>query len=229
MKQIVVSNIPIELERKKIKNMYLKVVPPDGRIRISAPLRMSSDEIERFVAAKLDWIRQQQSKLADRHTHQVSSYEDGEELYCRGRKYRLAVMETASRPEVCPEGDRLVLYTKENSTPESRKKAIDRWYREVLAKEIPPLLHKWEKIIGVKAEGFSIRDMKTRWGTCNIRSRNICLNLQLAKKPPECLEYVVVHELVHLLEKSHNSVFKAYLDRFLPGWRSIKKELNGGR
>lgn len=227
MKQIIINGIPIEFERKRIKNMYLKVLAPDGRVHISAPLRMNMEEIERFVGAKSDWIIYQQNKIMNRHTHQELSYENGDEVYLWGQKYLLTVMNTGSRAKAAVDGNNLLLYVKEDSKPEDRKRLLDRLYKEALKEEIPLLIHKWEKIIGVKSESFRIRDMKTRWGTCNIRIKNICLSLQLAKKPPRCLEYVVVHELVHLLEKSHNSVFKAYLDKFLPEWRVIKKELNG--
>jgi predicted metal-dependent hydrolase len=227
MKQIIINNIPIELERKRIKNMYLRILPPDGTVHISAPVRMGEEEIQRFVSSKLDWIELQQARLRERHTHQNLEYVTGEDIYIWGRKFYLSVIETEARQSLSFEGDNLILYVKEDSLGEHRKRILDGWYRKALQQEIPSLMEKWENIIGVKSSGWNIRDMKTRWGTCNIRSKNICLNLQLAKKSPKCLEYVIVHELVHLLERSHNNVFKAYMDQFLPGWRNIKKELNG--
>ncbi len=227
MKHIIINNAPIELEKKRIKNMYLKILPPDGRVYITAPIRMSEEEIRRFVMSKLDWIEQQQEKIKQRHTHQELNYMTGEEIYLWGQRYVLEVIPLTGHSKIRLDGDYLYLYTKEDSSLDQRKHSINTFYKKELLEHIPQLLIKWERIIGVKANGFAIRDMKTRWGTCNIRTKKITLSLQLAKKHPKCLEYVVVHELVHLLEKSHNYVFKAYLDKFLPDWRNSKKELNG--
>lgn len=227
MKQITIDNLPITLERKRIKNMYLRILPPDGRVSISAPLKMSEEEIKRFVLSKKAWIKQQQEKLEHRHTHQEQMYETGEEIYIWGRRYSLIIKETSGRSKLEVIEDEVILTTKPESTREQKAKLMNSWYKRALEQEIPFLLTRWEKNIGVKASTWSIRDMKTRWGTCHVQKKAICLNLQLAKKPPECLEYVVVHELVHLLEKSHNQVFKSYMDRYLPNWRKRKKELNG--
>ncbi len=226
MKQLLMNGIEIELERKRIKYMYLRILPPDGRIHISAPVRMKEDEIEAFVFSKLDWIEKQQEKMKLYVPVIPLEYKTGEEIMLRGRKYRLQVAQGYRDNKVVLVDDRLILTINGDSTPEKRKKIMNDWYRIQLQQEIPPLFWKWERIIGVKASGFTIRDMKTRWGTCNLRSKNICLNLQLAKKNPRCLEYVVVHELVHLLERSHNYIFKSYMDRFLPDWRDMKSELN---
>jgi predicted metal-dependent hydrolase len=227
MKQIIINNRSIEIEKKKIKNMYLRILPPDGRVHISAPIKMNEEEIKRFVISKLEWIELQQRKLEERHTHQLLLYVSGEEIYIWGRKLNLIVIESNERHSLSFEGDNLILQVKEDSTTEQKARIMADWYKKALQQEIPALIAKWERIIGVKSNSFNIRDMKTRWGVCNIRTKNICLNLQLAKKPPRCLEYVVVHELVHLLERSHNKVFKSYMDHFLPQWRNIKKELNG--
>jgi predicted metal-dependent hydrolase len=154
------------------------------------------------------------------------TYATGEEIFVWGRKLTLIVNEVSVCNSIQIDSDKLILSIKKGSTIEQRQKFLSEWYRKALQQEIPDLIAKWEQIIEVKSSGFTIRDMKTRWGTCNIRSKNICLNLQLAKKPPKCLEYVIVHELVHLLEKSHNSIFKGYMDKYLPQWRAIKKELN---
>jgi predicted metal-dependent hydrolase len=227
MKQLIISNIPIELEKKRIKNMYLRILPPDGRVHISAPVKMSEEEIKRFVTSKLDWIELQQRRIGERHTHQKLEFVSGDEIYVWGRKFNLIITETNTRQTIGFEGENLILYVKKGSTTEQKSRFMEGWYKKALQQEIPTLISKWESIIGVMSNSWNIRDMKTRWGVCNIRSKNICLNLQLAKKPPKCLEYVVVHELVHLLERSHNSVFKGYMDQFLPQWRTIKKELNG--
>lgn len=227
MKEIVINQLKVSIERKKIKNLYLRILPPEGSIQISAPLRMSEEEIKRFVISKTDWIKMQQEKLQQRHTHQVMNYQTGEEIYIWGQHLILSIIEIVGRPKIQVDGNQLKLYVKKDSTLEQRKHLINSWYKDELRDVIPSLIEKWEPVIGVKSKAYSIRDMKTRWGTCNIRTKNICLSLQLAKKPPRCLEYVVVHELVHLLESSHNHVFKAYMDHYLPQWREIKKELNG--
>ncbi len=227
MKQIVIDRIPITLERKRIKNMYLRILPPDGRVSVSAPMRMREEEIERFIRLKLTWIRLQQEKLMNRNTHQEQDYVTGEEIYLWGKAYRLVLKETDGKGKVEVSGEEILLYVKKQSTREQRKKLLHTWYKKALEQEIPALLAGWEERIGVKANAFHIRDMKTRWGTCHIQKKEICLNLQLVKKSPSCLEYVLVHELVHLLEHSHNHVFKSYMSQFLPNWRSIRNELNG--
>lgn len=226
MKQIWINDIRVELEKKRIKNMYLRILPPDGRVYISAPLRMSEEEIYHFVSSKKEWILLQQAKMERRPLKPELQYVTGERINIWGNAFTLLLKEAASRNRVEVIGDEIILYAKTDSTSKQREKLLKGWYRKALETEIPFLIARWEKVIGVSSLGFSIRDMKTRWGTCNIKTKQICLNLQLAKKPMKCLEYVVVHELVHLLERSHNKVFKAYMDRFLPEWRSIKRELN---
>jgi predicted metal-dependent hydrolase len=227
MKQYDINGLIIEVEKKKIKNMYLRILPPEGKVHISAPHRISETEIQRFVLSKLDWIKVQQSKIRLRNYEPEPEFMKGEKVSVWGNRL-LIITEQGKRNFAKIEEGKLILTMKEGCTLQQRKKAVYDWYRNALMQEIPGYINRWEKIIGVHASGFIIRDMKTRWGTCNIRSKKICLNLQLAKKPTRCLEYVVVHELVHLLEKSHNHVFKAYMDKFLPSWQVIKKELNSG-
>jgi predicted metal-dependent hydrolase len=227
MKQIIINGITIELEKKKIKNMYLRILPPDGKVHISAPMKMEEETIRNFVTAKMEWIISQQTRMHQRHIQADIEYVSGDEISVWGEKYYLAVKENCSHNTIKMNGWDIILSVKKDSTASQRKKIIDDWYRKMLMEELPRLIVKWENIIGVKSSGFHIRDMKTRWGTCNIRTGDICFNLQLAKKPIWCVEYVVVHELVHLLERSHNYIFKSYMDQFLPNWRMIKKELNG--
>ncbi|MDD3174445.1 MAG: SprT family zinc-dependent metalloprotease [Herbinix sp.] len=227
MKLLIINGIQIELEKKRIKNMYMRIQPPEGRVRISAPYGMKEENIRSFVLSKLDWIEEQQGKVQQSAIHQELEYVSGEEIYVWGRKLSLQVNEQELYTSMDISQYHIVLYVKSGSTTKQREKVVSTWYKKALQQEIPSLISKWEMIIGVKSSGFCIRDMKTRWGTCNIRTKKICLNLQLAKKPPKCLEYVIVHELVHLLEKSHNHIFKGYMDKYLPQWRAIKKELNG--
>lgn len=232
MKQIIVNGIPVEVERKKIKNMYLKVLPPDGKVHISAPVRISEEAIKRFVSGKSGWIRMHQDRLlqTENQYHTVSpEYVSGETVSLWGKVFVLEVVYQSPGNNVEEDGHRLVLqvHKKEvSSSVKQREQILFGWYKEQLTGRIPLLASKWENRMGVKVSQWSTRNMKTRWGTCNVRDKKICLNLQLVKKDPDCLEYVVVHELVHLLEKSHNQVFKAYMDRFLPEWRSIKEWLN---
>jgi predicted metal-dependent hydrolase len=230
--RITVIGLPVEIERKKIKNMYLKVLPPEGRLHVSAPVRMPEETIKNFILSKEDWIRLQQDRIRMKNDGLVSEpeYVSGDLIPVWGRKLTLWVLFSQRQNRIVEDGDKLILYTRKSegeSLKAERDKLLKDWYRDELNREIPLAIHKWEQSIGVKAKDYTIRDMKTRWGTCNVREHRICLNLQLAKKTPECLEYVVVHELVHLLERSHNKIFKAYMDRFLPGWRMTRARLNG--
>ena len=227
MKQIQIHNIQVELERKPIKNMYLRILPPEGSVHISAPLRMSDEEINRFVASKLEWIQKHQARMEHRPTPRQSQYVTGEQFKIWGSAYTLFLRDAVTKNRVEIIGDEIILHIKSGSTEEQRRKLLKDWYKRALEAEIPFLIARWEQKMGVSSSGFVIRDMKSRWGSCNIRTKQICLNLQLAKLPMRCLEYVVVHELVHLLERNHNKVFRAYMDRYLPDWRTIKRELNG--
>lgn len=226
MEIITISNIKIEVHKKNIKNLYLAVIPPEGRARVSAPKKMRDEDIKIFIIKKLDWIRQKQEKYINKSKLYEYKYVSGENIYLWGEKYELQVVNSNTKSEIKINENKLILKVNEDSTIDERLKLINEWYRHNIKQEIPELLEKWQKIIGVTASEWHVKNMKTRWGTCNIRDTRIWLNLQLAKKHPKCLEYVVVHELVHLLEGSHNRIFKNYMDKFLPNWRLIKKQLN---
>lgn len=227
MKQLIINGIQVNLEKKKIKNMYLRILPPDGRINVSAPYRMNEDYIRSFILSKWEWIEVQQNKIQKRSMDCNTDYEQDSVIPVWGNQYKLTIKKENRNCGLEFDQDIVILYIKNESTAIQRSKIINTWYRKSMMQMIPPLIHKWEQIIGVRVSGFTIRDMKTRWGTCNTRTKNICLNLQLAKKHPKYLEYVIVHELVHLLEGSHNAIFKDYMDQFLPQWRDLRKELNG--
>ncbi len=222
----------IELERKRIKNLYLKVLPPEGRLYVSAPIRMPIEAIKDFLLAKEEWIRLQQEKVRKKQGTaplKEASYLTGEEVPYWGRCIPLEVRFRQRKKEACFTGTHILLMVKkgeEESRAEERYSLLKQLYREELTRRLPELFAKWEGIIGVKAKEWNLRDMTSRWGSCNVRQKKICLNLKLAGKAPECLEYVVVHELVHLLEGSHNHIFKAYMDQYLPGWRNRKAKLN---
>lgn len=222
-----VNDFIIEVEKKKIKNMYLRILPPDGRIHVSAPIKMKESEIERFILSKEEWIKLQSDKVRRNNSNQVLQYQSGEQIALWGRNLLLVVEESPRSKQVILQGNQIILKVKKSDEFNEREKLMNEFYRKELELQIPDLMLKWEGLIGVKCSSFYIRNMKTRWGTCNVRNKRICFNLQLAKKPFRCLEYVVVHELVHLLEGSHNHIFKRYMDLFLPDWRERKKELNG--
>lgn len=226
MRQIIVLNMQIEYEKKRIKNLYIRVLPPDGRVHVSAPLSMPEAEVIKFIISKEDWILKQQQRIKLRNTDRELHYSTGESIQLWGKDYMLVVSEKEGYSRVWTTESSINLAISKNSTLEHRKRSIDIFYRKELEGKLPDLIAKWENRIGVRSRSWSIRNMKTRWGTCNIRTKHICINLQLVKKHPICLEYVVAHELVHLLERSHNSVFKAYMDQFFPGWRNVKRLLN---
>jgi len=228
MSRIVVANIEIEVIKKNIKNMYLSVSRENGNVRISAPLRTKDERIIEFALSKIKWIRKQKEKYENQQGIAELQYISDEIHYIWGRPYRLEVRYDHKK-YVDIEDDKIMLRVAKDSTPKQREKLIMEWYRKELKEKLPELFKKWEGIIGVETEDIRVKNMKTRWGTCNIKDKRIWINLQLAKKPIRCLEYVIVHELVHLLEASHNSIFKKYMDKFLPDWRLIKDELNSNR
>lgn len=227
MDNLVIDDIDIEVIKKNIKNINLSVHPPDGRVRLSVPNRMNDDEIRRFAISKLGWIKKQRKKFKEQKRQFPKEFVSGESHHFMGNKYLLNVIETKSKQRVEINNKYINLYVRENSTKEKREKIMNEWYREYLKSTIPKYIEKWEKIMNVSVNKWGVKLMKTRWGSCNIRAKRIWLNLELAKKNPRCLEYVVVHEMVHLLERLHNNRFKAYMTKYLPNWKSIQNELNG--
>ena len=223
--KIQLESITIHVELKNIKNIHLRVYPPDGRVGISAPWRTDLGKIRSFASSKLGWIKNQQEKIRNYCQTAPSEYCTGEIHSCWGQKYRLQVIEGDGSPQATLAGDVLELHVRPGTIAEKRREILDAWYRTELKKAIPPLIASWEKQLGVTVAEFGIKKMKTKWGTCNYGARRIWLNLELAKKPPSCLEYIVVHEMAHLLEPNHGKRFKALLDYHLPRWRLIKEEL----
>ena len=229
VEKITINGIEIELTRKNIKNLYLKVHPPHGRVKVSAPKSMNEDSIRAFVVSKLSWIKKHQERLKKQKRIAEKEYVSGESHYFLGQPYLLNVVYTSKRLQgVEIRGNKyLDLFVRKNTPKNLRERVMMEWYRSQLKKLIPPLIEKWEPIMGVEVKEFGVKRMKTRWGTCNPAAKRIWINLELAKKNPICLEYIVVHEMVHLLEGSHNARFKAYMDKFMPSWRAVKAELNG--
>lgn len=228
MSTIIVNNIEIEVKRKNIKNIHLSVHPPDGKVRISSPMHVNDDALRLFVLSKIDWLQNQIFRFKSLEKIKEISYTTGEIHYFFGKPYSLNVIEIdkgSTRAEIRNK-KHIDLYVKKGSTKEKREKIMKKWYREELKKEIPPLIEKWEEIIGEKVEEFGVKQMKTRWGTCNTKDRRIWINLELSKKPHHCLEYVVVHEIMHLVERGHGPFFQRLMDQFYPNWREVKQELN---
>jgi len=224
--QLQLGDIPVDVVLKDIKNVHLSVYPPSGRVRISAPKHMSLDTIRVFVISKLDWIRQQQTKLREQERETPRDYVERESHYVWGKRYLLTVTESDEPPAIELKHSRMVLRVRPGTGEHKRQALVEEWYREQLKAAVPPLLARWQPLLGVQAERWFVQRMKTRWGSCNHKARTIRLNTELAKKPAQCLEYIVVHELVHLLEPTHNARFVALMDRFLPQWQLHRQALN---
>lgn len=227
MHQIIVSDLVVDVVRKEIKNLHLAVYPPDGRVRVAAPMLVDDEAVRLAVIARLTWIRRQQGKFAQQERQSAREYVSGESHYFQGRRYLLNVVYRDGPPQVTVRNNTtLDLFVRPGSDTAQRERVLLAWYRRQLKQLIPPLVAKWEEIIGVQVSEWRVKQMKTRWGACNPDARRIWLNLELIKKPASCLEYIVVHEMVHLLERRHNDQFVALMDRFMPQWRLLRDELN---
>ncbi|MDD4399744.1 MAG: SprT family zinc-dependent metalloprotease [Dysgonamonadaceae bacterium] len=213
--------------RKPIKNLHLSVLPPNGWVRISAPERMKDNAIRTLIALRLPWIKKQQAKFTGQERQTKRDYVSGESHYLFGKRYRLELVYKNEVPAVILKGkNKLILRVRPKSPISKRREVMLDWYRQELHKVVDGLIVKWQKKIGVQAKFWAIKRMKTRWGTCNHKRGRILINLELAKKPVACIEYVVVHELLHLIEKKHDDKFVALMTRYLPKWKSTKEELN---
>lgn len=227
MHQIEISNFTIDVVRKSIKNMHLSVYPPTGRVRIAAPSNIDDEAVRLFAISKLGWIKKNQRKFEKQERQSPRAYAERESHYFEGRRYLLRVTEHNSSSKVIIKSKTYIdLFVRPNTSVEQRQIILNEWYRKQLKNQIPELIEKWEKIIGVTVEDWGVKQMKTKWGTCNIEKKRIWVNLELAKKPVNCLEYIVVHEMIHLLERHHNDTFLALLDNYMPKWKLYKEELN---
>ena len=226
MSRIELGDLTIDVVQKDIKNIHLSVYPPIGKVRIAAPTRLDLENIRVFAISKLGWIRKQQAKITSQEREPKREYKTRESHYYLGKRYLLNVIENKNKQSVIVKHEKLVLNVKRNATINQKKNILHEWYRERLKEIIPKLIDKWERRINVNVSEFKIRKMKTKWGTCNTVAKRICINLELARKPIICIEYIVVHEIVHLLERKHNERFIAYMNKFMPNWRTYKDELN---
>lgn len=227
MHQIEISDFTIDVVRKNIKNMHLAVYPPTGRIRIAAPLNIDDDAVKLFAISKLAWIKRNQRNFKQQDRQSARSYIQRESHYFQGRRYLLRVTEHDAPPFVEIKSKTYIdLYIRPETTIAKRNEIMNEWYRTELKKQIPEIIKTWETKLGLEIDDWQVKLMKTKWGTCNIEKRKIWLNLELAKKPIYCLEYIIVHEMLHLLERHHNDKFLNYMNTYLPKWKQIKSELN---
>ncbi|MDT3776352.1 SprT family zinc-dependent metalloprotease [Nitrospira sp. MA-1] len=224
--QITLGDITVDVVKKGIRNIHLSVNPPTGHVRISAPLRMDLDTIRVFAITKLGWIKSQQHKMCEQARETPREYLNRESHYVWGTRYLLTVNERDQSPSVELTHNRMRLRVRPDTDAHKRQTIIEDWYRAQLKQAVAPLIAKWEPLIGVKVKQFFVQRMKTKWGSCNPVARSIRLNSDLAKKPQECLEYIVVHEMVHLLESTHNARFVSLMDRFMPKWQFYRDQLN---
>jgi len=224
--QIMVGGLVVDVVRKDIKNLNLRVCPPDGRVRAAVPVRVSDKAVRLFVNSKLGWITRQQVKLANREKPLAREFVSGETHYYQGRRYRLNVIyqNGPNRVELHSNA-RIDLFVREGSSSSQREQVLQAWYRERLKEQIPLIIEKWEGLMEVEVAHWGVKRMRTRWGSCNIKARRIWLNLELAKRSVNCLEYITVHEMAHLLERLHNDRFKTLMDGFMPEWRLYREEL----
>ncbi|SDA93077.1 hypothetical protein SAMN03080617_03680 [Algoriphagus alkaliphilus] len=221
------SNLSIDVVRKDIKNMHLAVYPPTGRVRIAAPLRVNDEAVRLFAISKISWIRKNQRSFESQDRQVPRQFKERESHYFQGKRYLLRIIEQEAPPKVVFKTKTYIdLYVRPNSSIEQRQIIINQWYRAELKKLIPPIIDKWEKKMGVTVDDWQVKQMKTKWGTCNIEKKRIWINLELAKKPILCVEYIVVHEMIHLLERKHNDRFLSLMEKFMPQWKFYKEELN---
>lgn len=224
--QIELGGTRVDVVHKNIKNLHLSVLPPQGKVRVAAPLHMKLDTIRVFVISRLAWIRSQQNKMQVQERETPRQYLSRESHYVWGKRYLLQKVEKDEAPTIVLKRSRLVMQVRPEASETRCQSLLDAWYREQIRTTVPGLVAKWEPVMGVRVGRVFVQRMKTKWGSCNPSSRAIRLNTDLAKKPPECLEYIVVHEMTHLLEPTHNARFIALMDMFMPQWQQVRATLN---
>ena len=227
VRQLKLGDLAVDVVLKDIKNVHLSVYPPTGRVRISAPSRMRLDRIRLFAISKLGWIKKHQKRLREQEREGRREYLDRESHYVWGRRFLLKVVEEAGAPGVQIRHGTLLLRVRPGAGDATREVVVAGWYRQTLKTAVRPLIEAWEPRLSVTVKRFFVQQMKTKWGSCNPRARTIRLNTELAKKPKECLEYIVLHEMLHLLEPTHSGRFTSLLDQFMPQWRHYRDILNG--
>ena len=226
-KKFHISGIPVRVVRKHIKNLHIGVYPPNGSVRVAVPVRLDDVAIRLAVISKLGWIRRKREEFSRQDRQSPRQFITGESHYFEGKRYRLDVTERDSPPNVRLVGNsKIELSVRPGTDRNTREAIVHGWYRRKLRDRLPALVLKWEPLVGEHVAEVGIRKMKTRWGTCNRDARRVWLNLELAKKPTNCLEYILVHEMVHLIERGHNERFRCRMDRLMPMWRFHRDQLN---
>ncbi|QMU60845.1 MAG: DUF45 domain-containing protein [Gammaproteobacteria bacterium] len=223
---LIVSGINIQVVRKNIKNINFSVRAANGQVRISAPKYITDEALEAAVLSRMGWIHKRIQTIKSLPILQVKKYVTSETHDFMGKQYTLEVVEQSGKPQMqLQSSGTLKMCIRPNTKLVNRERVLNEWYRAELKMRIPVLIEKWQPIIGKKVSEWSVKKMKTRWGTCNINKKRIWLNLELAKQPEACLEYVVVHEMTHLIERNHNKHFRRLLDSFIPSWENIERDL----
>ncbi|MEO1945033.1 MAG: SprT family zinc-dependent metalloprotease [Candidatus Thioglobus sp.] len=223
---IKLNDLNVEVVHKDIKNVHLSVYPPNGHVRLSAPEGITLENLRIFVISKLNWIKKQKTKLLSQERESIRDCVNRESHYFNGKRYLLTVIEANEPPKVRLSHSKLTLQVRPGSSAIKKVQVLDEWYRKQLQDALPSIINKWEKVLDVSISKVSVRKMKTRWGSCTPENNHIRINLELAKKPLGCLEYIVVHEMIHLIEPTHNHKFIELMDKYMPKWRFYRDELN---
>jgi len=220
-----VSGLEIIIDRKDIKNLHIGVYPPNGKIRVATPLKLNDDAVRLAVISRLSWIKKQQKEFLNQPRQTKREMVSGESHFLLGKRYLLDIKYTNRKFKIIKKHSKIELYIGKNTTIENRYKVLEQYYRNNLNTEIDKLISKWQKVINIDIEFYKIQKMKTKWGSCNIKAKRLLFNLELVKVPLECIEYIVVHEMLHLLERYHNDNFKTLMDKYLSNWQSRKEKL----
>ena len=219
------SSVLFEVEYKNVKTLRLTVYPPDGRVRIVAPPGMAFEYIKKFAASKIEWIEKHREKFLN-HSKLTGPLRNHAVVYVWGAAYELELIERRGNPKIVIDGSCMKMYVRPDSTRAKRQEFLDRWYRNILKETAPEIIKKWEALIGVEVKKLYVRKMKSHWGSCNYQKQTLRLNSELVKRKPECLEYVIVHEMLHIIEKGHNRNFYRLLSKYIPAWKLIRKKMN---
>lgn len=225
-RQITVGGLRVEVVRKPIKNLHLGVYPPNGRVRVAAPMTVSDDAVRLAVVTRMGWIQRQRARFEGQSRQSERRFVSGETHFFQGRRYRLAVVEGARSWSVVIRNSRTLTFHVRSAEARDRERAFQAWYRRELKARAAPIVARWAAKLGLAEPAWGVKRMKTKWGACNVSGRRIWLNLELIKKPPQCLVYVIVHEMMHLLERNHTDRFVALMDKAVPDWRTLRSELN---
>ena len=219
--------LQVEIQYKNVKTMRITVYPPDGRVKVIAPLGTTAETVRKFAASKLNWIEKHRQKFLN-HSKLTGPLKNKAEIYVWGKAYELEIIERKGHPKIVIDDGRMKMYVRPGSTKAKMQEFLDKWYREILKETAPALIKHWEKQIGVEVKKLFVRKMKTHWGSCNYEKKTMRLNSELVKRGKECLEYVIIHEMLHIIEKSHNKRFYSLLSQYFPDWKNTRKRMNTG-